>query len=470
MLGNLCGIGRRFAREERGVVLILFILVFIPLLMIVAVAMDFSQTLVVKRALTSAVDSAALSLAVLPATQSQSDLNDKAEAYIKAHYPENAIGTLTRFTAARNGDMVNVSATAEIPTAFLGITGKDRWTITVNSGVFRKQNKLEVVMVLDNSGSMLGSKMTGMKDAAKGLVDALFGNDEVSDQVKVGLVPFTGGVNIGVAFNASMMDYNNPSVIDSEVFDDLSGTDTAFTVWQSMLGGIGNWGGCVRSRSEPADTLDTAPSAGAPDTLFASQFKPARGKSKNAYKGKAKTTENEGCPAARVQALTNTKSTIVSAINAMVANGNTNIPEGLAWGWRVISPGQPFTEGVAYDKQDTIKSIILLTDGENSTEGSFSSYGPGDGTNKHIGPNVNAGLDAKMATICANIKRDQDGDGDGPDIVVYTIAFAVSGPILTRLQSCATTTGDAYTADSVSQLQSTFASIAAGLNQLRLAQ
>ena len=106
--------------------MILFLLVFLPLLLTVAVVIDFSQTLVVKRQLTSAVDSAALTLGTLPDIQDPAALSDKAEAYIKANYPENAIGTLTGWTAVRNGDMINVSATAEIPTAFLGITGKDK--------------------------------------------------------------------------------------------------------------------------------------------------------------------------------------------------------------------------------------------------------------------------------------------------------------------------------------------------------
>ena len=36
------------------------------------------------------------------------------------------------------------------------------------------------------------------------------------------------------------------------------------------------------------------------------------------------------------------------------------------WGWRVISPGAPFTEGSAYNDDKFVKAIILLTDGENN--------------------------------------------------------------------------------------------------------
>ncbi len=31
-----------------------------------------------------------------------------------------------------------------------------------------------------------------------------------------------------------------------------------------------------------------------------------------------------------------------------MARGSTVLPEGLMWGWRVMSPNQPFPEGAAY--------------------------------------------------------------------------------------------------------------------------
>ncbi len=264
MLGFIVRTIRQFGREDRGVVLILFLLVFMPLLITAAVVIDFSQTLVVKRQLTSAVDSAALTLGTLANIQDPAALNTKAEAYIRANYPDSAIGTLTAWSAVRDVDshMINVSATAEIPTAFLGITGKDKWTVTVNSGVFQKDNKLEVVMVLDNSGSMAGSKITAMKNAATDLVNTLFGDDEVSDKVKIGLVPFTAGVNVGVPIDVGFLFPTIPTSIDKETFASLGATETTWTILQGMTGGIANWGGCLRARKEPYDILDTAPDTG----------------------------------------------------------------------------------------------------------------------------------------------------------------------------------------------------------------
>jgi hypothetical protein len=50
------------------------------------------------------------------------------------------------------------------------------------------------------------------------------------------------------------------------------------------------------------------------------------------------------------------------------SGGGTNQAEGLAWGWRVLSPSAPFTEGRPYnDPSDPVrKVIVLMTDGENT--------------------------------------------------------------------------------------------------------
>ncbi|MEM7302987.1 MAG: pilus assembly protein TadG-related protein, partial [Pseudomonadota bacterium] len=56
---------------------------------------------------------------------------------------------------------------------------------------------------------------------------------------------------------------------------------------------------------------------------------------------------NHGCTGNPITALTTSKNRVISAINTMRANGYTNVPLGIAWGWRTLSPGQPFPEGRA---------------------------------------------------------------------------------------------------------------------------
>ena len=143
---------------------------------------------------------------------------------------------------------------------------------------------------------------------------------------------------------------------------------------------------------------------------------------------------NYNCVAAPILPLTNVKATINSAIDAMAAGGNTVIPEGLAWGWRVLSPGPPFTEGAPYNDQSTIKIVVLLTDGANTISGTsghnrsdFSAYGfaASGWLGATNGSQIRQVLDAKTAALCNNIKGDKNLVTSNHHIFVYTIAFQV---------------------------------------------
>ena len=75
---------------------------------------------------------------------------------------------------------------------------------------------------------------------------------------------------------------------------------------------------------------------------------------------------NFGCTTQAITPLTNDESLLKGKIDAMVASGSTNVTEGLAWGWRTISAKAPFTEGVADNRKDIDKVIIVITDGKNT--------------------------------------------------------------------------------------------------------
>jgi Flp pilus assembly protein TadG len=466
-------------REEDGVVLILVAVLIVPLLLVIAVGIDFSQTLVVKRQLAAAVDAAALAIGTDPDETEQAVLDDKAEAYIRAHYTEASFGTLKDFDVKRtvNGEAdveVDVSATAEVPTSFMRLGGVDTLTVAVTSKVIRRERKLEVVMVLDNSGSMAsGGKMTAMKEAATGLVNTLFGNEEAPDNIKIGLVPFVGGVNVNVPSTTAWLDLNNPADLNGLILTLLNPLQSAFTFLEAMPGGIASrWRGCVRSREGfdllggwaglPYDIYDRPPDPLLKNTLFSAYFNPYRGPLLVSYLGQNSQQQNENCPTAPVQPLTNNKATITSAINSMTPSGNTNIPEGVAWGWRLISSGLPFQEGAPYSDQNTIKALIVLTDGENNG-GGFSSFG----ANKS-----NTTLNQKMGQVCDYVAANQDSVEGDEDIQLYTIAFNVpaGSTIETLMRNCATKTSYAYSSQDNASMQSAFRNIAAGLNQLRIAK
>jgi len=199
--------------------------------------------------------------------------------------------------------------------------------------------------------------------------------------------------------------------------------------------------------------------------------------------------------------LTDDPDSVLAAINNMEALGGTNIHEGTAWGFRVLSPTAPFTEGAPYDEA-TSKVLIVMTDGENTAyrtgnlNGSYyySAYGypynsRNTNANSSSGGNIerlgsissaqgsvsstNAQIVTEMNTrtsqTCANAKAQ--------GITVYTIGLATGtvtqstpATVQAMLTNCASTPDRARFPAAASELKETFAAIANDLSALRLAR
>jgi hypothetical protein len=129
---------------------------------------------------------------------------------------------------------------------------------------------------------------------------------------------------------------------------------------------------------------------------------------------------NRGCPEAIVP-LTSTKSTVLDRVSDLIAYGamGTFIPTGLAWGWHVLSPNEPFTQGISSTSEyyaTTLKAMVLFTDGDNSvtayTSNPNNSYFSAFGylSANRLGTTSNAAtanttLNTKTSTLCTNIKN-----------------------------------------------------------------
>ena len=162
------------------------------------------------------------------------------------------------------------------------------------------------------------------------------------------------------------------------------------------------------------------------------------------------------CTASAIVPLTYNRSKVEAGIDAMAATGPTVIPEGLAWGWRVLSPTEPFTkvEGTAsiasanvsvYNDVRWQKIMVLMTDGDNDPgAGSYSlngttytSYGFQNealATNR-FGTNstssVVPALDTAMTTLCTNVKA------TGVKLYVAAFGTGISTATKNRLKACA---------------------------------
>ena len=168
------------------------------------------------------------------------------------------------------------------------------------------------------------------------------------------------------------------------------------------------WQGCVESRPYPYNINDATPSSATPATLYVPMFAPdetdnndswGRGAESNWWGDETTSSNNTtrqrympkyftpkplgttalgasdgpnaSCTTNAILPLTDVSATtgvttVKAAIDAMASNGATNVPEGMAWGWRVVSSGAPFTEGRSETEKGNDKVVIVLTDGANT--------------------------------------------------------------------------------------------------------
>ena len=58
---------------------------------------------------------------------------------------------------------------------------------------------MDVVLVLDSTGSMQGQKLDTLKRAARDLITHIYDQDGAREKVKFGIVPFAEYVNVGLS-------------------------------------------------------------------------------------------------------------------------------------------------------------------------------------------------------------------------------------------------------------------------------
>ena len=507
---------RSFAHDAKGNVAILFGVALIPILLGVGAAVDYGRALVVRERMSDAADAAALAIGSWPGL-TQAELKTKAQQFFNANYPPDAIGTVGTLNVSFVGDeAIIVTVSGEVPTTFMQLANIDTVGVGVTNTIRKKERNIELMLVLDITGSMNnGGKLSAMKNAAKKMVETLFDGKSTSATLKVGIVPFSAAVNVGTdKQNSGWIDtatYPNNSTIAKEDFGFTNG-QSAFTLYTQLTNR--DWAGCVRERGGSYELTDDPPTSTA--TKWAPYFAPDEPDSSSSYvnnylndgsysgaicpggsstaekrqcytgkyNNKSVSSSSKGpqfnCPPSPVMAMTNVQSTVLNAINALSADGYTVIPAGLLWGWRLISPGAPFTEGAAYDDEKWVKAVVLLTDGDNDVnagnnghdESNYNAFG--FAKNGHLGStsgsNAEATLDAKTLTVCSAIKNASGNAGGEEEVLLYTIGFQVSSSAQNLLKTCATKTDMFYNSPSNEQLAAVFQDIAQGLSELRIAQ
>ncbi|MFP4127046.1 MAG: pilus assembly protein TadG-related protein [Alphaproteobacteria bacterium] len=490
----------RWRRDRRGAVAISFALTLVLMMAALLFAIDMGRAHVAATRLQSALDAAAL--AGTRDLRSASFETDVRQVF-DANFADAGLGAeVTRFEVTPVEDdhgvrRLRLEAEARLASplgALLEVADLDWLRVAAENQTVRDTHGIELVMVLDNTGSMRsGGKDGDLRAAARALTDVLFGEADSKPHLWVGIVPYTATVNIGAYHKAWL--------------DDLAASDAPPWSWEAFA--PSEWKGCVLARADGGDRTDDPPaddpfdpyfwpSMEDPDADYSMYDDPrdphdGGGPRLNVWpdedgwvdEGNAAQNSgygpNLGC-GPEILPLTPSRAEVEAKIAEMEPwhRGGTMANVGLAWGWRALSPRW---RGLwSYDENDAIpaalpldhdepymsKVIVLMTDGDNQWyKRDYTAYRYPDDDLL-----AGTGVDERMLQACELLK--QDG------IVIYAITFGtgVNSATADLYRDCASAPDqnvyfpgrkyfDAPTGD---DLRAAFGAIGGQLTELRLTQ
>lgn len=204
--GKAVRFGRRFARETQGNIAIIFALVLPLLIMITLGGIDINRASTVRSNLQDALDAATLAAA---RSEYEDNTNitrvgmDSLRANLAA-FPQISLDAAnTTFVLNTDGTVI-ADARVNVTTIVAGIVmppyGRllnNTLPVRAHTEVNRSTQNVEVALVLDTTGSMVGQRIADLKLAAKDLVDIVVQDQQSPVYSKVSLIPYSMAVNVG---------------------------------------------------------------------------------------------------------------------------------------------------------------------------------------------------------------------------------------------------------------------------------
>lgn len=419
-IGSLPGMIRRFRRDEGGNFLMLFGLALVPLLGVVGVAIDYSRASNARQALNAAIDSAALMAARDAQKLTDAQLKIRINDWIKDNLPADVKSEYTGATATidRTARTIKIEANAIVPTTISNVIGVSQLPVGTSSQSTWGTNKIELALVLDNTGSMKDdNKMTELKAGARILLEIMKKAAYDPEQIKISIVPFNNRVSLPTSYkNSSWLRF------DDQVWVPRSGRNPGY--YRNMT--PDEWSGCIIDRDKNYNITDGTTSSfdqKYPGTLDC-QYKPAN-----------------------MLPLTDNWDNLDKTIGNMQPIGATNVTIGIAWGMAALSPEAPFTEARDPVTPRLMKYMVVLTDGKNTQD-------RWDGN----GSDPSSAVRDRMEKACKTAKD--------KGITVYTIKVIDGDTDI--LQKCASGSDKFFDVKNADALRPVFKAIADQISAVRL--
>lgn len=465
----------RFRRDRRGTVAVYLAVAAVPLMGFVGMAVDTGRGQLVKARLNQALDAAALAggRAFFEPTR-DADIHK----FFNANYPADYLGAqLSPLTISADPltGRLSVSASATLDTTFMQVLGQETMRVAAGTVVERADHGMELALVLDNTGSMYqgggaNSRFHRMQNAARELVDILYGDRDTVPNFWVSVVPYTASVNIG----------------------------SGRTAWRNSISGlnyqgVASWKGCVEARTGGNDITDAPPSVALFNAFFFAPHSQDNNWPSVDESVATNTTSNNGrgpnvgC-GPPITPLVASKTMVMSALDGMGPwhRGGTITSEGLAWGWRTLSPrwrglwGGATPDDLPKEYRTPLidKVVVILTDGMNqlyrhtsrSSDSDYTAYGRlsagrlGSTTSLTTARQT---INSKTLQICSAMKAE--------GVIIYTITFEVDDSTAgtegkNTFRNCATSPAQYFDNPVGTDLTTTFRQIATEIGNLRIAQ
>lgn len=329
---------------------------FVALLLAAGVAIDIMRYEHERVRLQGATDRAVLAATSLRQTQA-------VETVLRDYLDREGYGHLISSIETDEGvnfRTARISAAGAVETLLIRMMGIPTLGVEVHSGAEERVPNLEISLVVDLSGSMNNfNRLPNLQVAARDFIETIFAGTDQGD-VSMSLIPYTGQVNAG----ARILDHYN--VIDRQEFSHCIDFDAHHYTTTALPTGM---------------TLQGAGHG------FPWESPPYSGYYHASYPLHAGFYD---CPIApgnaglEIVPFSTDPQDLIARVEAMQALGATSIDIGMRWGVALVDPSvRPMVSSmvyngeissnllgrpVDYDDRETLKIVVLMTDGENFQE------------------------------------------------------------------------------------------------------
>lgn len=519
---RLTNAGSRLARNERGNTMAVIAGAIIPLTAVIGGGLDIARAHLAQSRLSQACDAAALAGRRAMSNEDIETAKPEANKFFNFNFPQGYMGTAAFAPTITRPDVgtVKVTASTTVPTTLMKIFNKGSIPISVDCDATQNFDNIDIVLVLDVTGSMDNSingekKIVSLRKAVMALYDELASaQSQLAAQglrLRYAIVPYSTNVNVGKLVQSVNSSYlatqatyqsrtrtcnaqgNNcvntfgPKVVD--VTNYLTGANINAN---TIVGGSDKWttwNGCIEER-QTVSTITSSSSAAYSDipsgALDLNIDKVPDGNNNTKWVPSFpkivyltnNTNAGHYCPVEAKRLNVMTRSEMQTYVDNLQPTGNTYHDIGMIWGARFVSRGGIFaadnpTEWGSPVKRPVNRYVIFMTDGilEPDSDG-YYSYGVEELDRRIVGGTYNTNVQggngsdlekrhSKRFVMACNAAKEQKTS-------IWTIAFGLSAP--QPLKDCASNDDQWSTSANKDELIAKFKEIGKNIGALRLSK